>query len=290
VTSQVATQTKNLMELDAAAFAAKFNREPFLVGHQLNDHPLFQLERLVELAKRLPPENVKYTTGDAAIDQGLYKAPQTGLSVEETIEQIEGCRSWMVLKFVETDAEYRDLLHQCLDEIGAHSEKLYPGMMRRSGFIFVSSPGSVTPFHIDPEFNFLLQVRGTKIFHAWNETDRDVLAERDLEQNYLQGGGYHLPFSEAFLSRAKTFTLRPGDGLHVPVNAPHWVKVENEVSISFSITFHTPWTERREAVYAVNGKLRRLKLRPAPFGHSALADNLKYNAARVLRRAKLMSG
>lgn len=279
-----------LMKLDTEIFKDKFNREPFMVGHTLADHPLFALSRLVELAQSLPENNVKYTAGDVSVDQGLYKGPRNGLSVTDTIRQIEECNSWMVLKFVEDDPEYRDLLHQCLDEIGVHSEPLYPGMRKRSGFIFVSSPGATTPFHIDPEFNFLLQVRGSKIFHIWNESDRSVLAEHDLEQNYVQGGGYHLPFMEEFNQRAQVFNLEPNTGLHVPVNAPHWVKVGPEVSISFSITFHTPWTEQREAVYGLNGRLRKMKIKPAPFGESPTSDQMKYNAVRALRRAQKLTG
>ena len=291
MTSQSTTHsTQNLLELDAATFAAKFNREEFLVRHNLADHPLFSLARLVELAQTLPEENVKYTSGDVAVAQGLYKGPRNGLSVADTIRQIEECRSWMVLKFVETDPEYKALLDQCLDEIGAHSEKLYPGMERRAGFIFVSSPDSVTPFHLDPEFNFLLQVRGEKYFHIWDGADRAVLGEGDLEQNYAQGGGFHLPFKDEFNARAKVYTLQPGSGLHVPVNAPHWVRVGGGVSISFSITFHTPWTERREMIYGMNSRLRRFGLNPAPFGRSALRDAMKYNACRVVRKAGSLLG
>ena len=281
---------ESLMELDGETFKNKFNHEPFMVGHHLADHPLFTLPRLVELARQLPEEHVKYTSGEVSVDQGLYKGPRTGLSIEDTIRQIESARSWMVLKFVENDPEYRDLLHQLLGEIGQHSEPLYPGMERRSGFIFVSSPGSTTPFHIDPEFNFLLQVRGSKIFHAWNESDRQVVAENDLEQNYVQGSGYHLPFHEDFNQRAQVFTLTPNAGLHVPVNAPHWVKVCDEVSISFSITFHTPWTEQREAIYGLNGRLRKMKINPVPFGQSPTGDKVKYNAMRALRRAQRLTG
>ena len=36
------------------------------------------------------------------------------------------------------------------------------GVVRRSGYIFVTSPGSTTPMHFDPEHSFLLQVHGTK--------------------------------------------------------------------------------------------------------------------------------
>ena len=45
-------------------------------------------------------------------------------------------------------------------------------MFRREGFIFISSPGSITPFHMDPEYNFLLQIRGEKQISIWGGKDR----------------------------------------------------------------------------------------------------------------------
>ena len=36
-------------------------------------------------------------------------------------------------------------------------------MLTSQGFIFVSSPNSVTPYHFDPEHNILLQIRGSKV-------------------------------------------------------------------------------------------------------------------------------
>jgi hypothetical protein len=73
-------------------------------------------------------------------------------------------------------------------------------------------------------------------------------------------------------------------GLHVPVTAPHWVKNGDAVSISFSITFRTPASERRNSVYATNAWLRGRGLRPRPFGESRWRDELKFNSHRVVRR------
>ena len=89
-----------LLELDAATLRSNLNRRPFVIGHRLADHPLFSLPRLIELSKRLPADCVAYNSGDIPLDQGLYRGPRNGLSIEETIRRIEDCRSWMVLKFV----------------------------------------------------------------------------------------------------------------------------------------------------------------------------------------------
>jgi hypothetical protein len=80
--------------------------------------------------------------------------------------------------------------------------------------------------------------------------------------------------------------LRPGLGLHFPVTAPHWVRNGVEPSVSFSITFRTTVSERRGEVYNFNRRLRRLGLRPAPFGHSAARDSAKSLAFRALSRAR----
>src|SRR5215471_18323958 len=106
-----------LLDIDGEPFRAGFNRAPFLIRHHLAGHPLFSLQRLIELANRLPEEKVKYNGADISVATGLYDGPRTGLSVRETIQQIEECRSWMVINNVELDPEYRQLLDRCLDEV-----------------------------------------------------------------------------------------------------------------------------------------------------------------------------
>ncbi|HJQ25134.1 MAG TPA: cupin-like domain-containing protein [Blastocatellia bacterium] len=274
------------LEINAEQFRAGFNRLPFMIAHHLAGHALFEMPRLLELARRLPEDCVAYNAGNVAVAEGLYKGPRTGLSVEETIRRIEDCQSWMVLKHVELDGEYNALLDACLDEVQAHSEPLAPGMRKREGFIFVSSPGSVTPYHLDPEYNFLLQIRGSKTVHIWNPQDRAVLSEEDLEDFYTSEAQDNLQFKAEHQARASVFELTPGHGLHFPVTAPHWVANGDGVSVSFSITFRTPASERRALVYGVNAALRRRGWRPAPVGRRATLDALKYHAGRVVRRMK----
>src|SRR5215510_5801327 len=239
-----------LLDIDGKAFRAGFNRAPFLIRHHLAGHPLFSLRRLIELANRLPEEKVKYSRADISVDAGLYGGPRTGLSIRETIQRIEECRSWMVINNVELDPEYRQLLDRCLDEIQFFSEPIDRGMFRREGFIFISSPLSVTPFHMDPEYNFLLQIRGKKQISIWDSRDRSVLSETALER-YFSDTDKHIVFKEEYQQKASIFELTPGTGLHFPVVAPHWVRNGAEVSVSLSVTFRTPASERRRVVYCV---------------------------------------
>jgi hypothetical protein len=277
--------------IDPAAFRAGIDRKPFLIEHRLTDHPLLALPQLIELAGRLPEENVEYNAGDLPVSLDPALTPHTGLSIEETMRRIKECRSWMVLKYVEREPAYRKLLDDCLDQIQALSEPLAPGMCARQGFIFISSPGSVTPYHMDHEYNFLLQVRGRKKVSMFDVWDRAVLSEQELERTYSRGSHRNLEFKDEYQKKASVFELTPGLGLHFPVTAPHWVKNGDEVSISFSVTFRTPASDRRGSLYHVNAWLRRHGIEPLPPGRSPARDSLKFQAARVARRAKrLVSG
>jgi hypothetical protein len=277
------------LQLDPVKFNAAFPRQPFLVKHALCGNPMFSLESLVELSKRLPPAKVEYNAGTIDIDMHDKLTPQTGLSVEETIRRIETCRSWMVLKNVEADATYRALLDACLNDVAHLSEPLTPGMRRHEGYIFISSPGSRTPYHMDGEHNFLLQLTGSKKVHMWDSADRSLLTEKEIEAHY---GGAHrnLSYQDAYAAKAQVFDLTPGHGLHFPVNAPHWVQNGPEVSVSFSVTFRTPAIDKRAMLYAANGRLRGWGLNPKPVGQSALRDTLVHTTVRGLRKLGSLAG
>ena len=264
-----------ILSFDPQVFAAQFNRRPFYVEHQLVGHPLFELGRLIQLAQALPQDEVEYNAGNIPVNADYRSTPHTGLSIAETIRRIEECGSWMVLKRVEKDPAYKALLDQLLDVIAPHSERVAPGMRDRQGFIFITSPGSVTPFHMDNEYNFLLQVRGEKTVHMWDPNDRLVLPEETIEEFHSNFVHRNLSFRDEFMSTAWVLKLPSGRGVHFPVNAPHWIKNGNAVSISFSITFDAPAAHRRKLVYLLNGKMRKLGLQPAPFGASQERDRLK---------------
>ena len=280
------TLTAPLDPIDASLFREHFNHRPFIVTHRLSDHPLFAVPRLLELARALPADLVEYNSGVLPVSVERADTPRNGLSAEETIRRIAHCQSWLVLKNVERDAEYGRLLQQCLAQVAEHSESIVPGMCQAEGFIFLSSPGSVTPYHIDPEYNFLLQIRGRKFVHMFDGERKDVLPEEALEAFYVDGATRNLGFKDEFRQHEWVNELGPGQGLHFPLTFPHWVQNGPEVSISFSITFRAEASNRREVLYRINHRLRQLGLRPAPVGASPWRDDAKYAAFRFVRAVK----
>ena len=279
----------SLLAIHRGTFDAQFARAPFLVPHHLSGHELFSLARLVELSKRLPAAQVEYNAGEVPVGLDPGRTPRNGLSPEETIRRIAQCRSWLVLKSVERDPGYRLLLEACLAEVRAASARLTEGMCDPHAFIFVSSPGAVTPYHMDPEENFLLQIRGTKTMSVFDRADRSVVSEPQIER-FFTGAHRNLEWREEFQRSARTFELRPGVALHVPFASPHWVQNGPEVSISFSITFNTRASMRTLHAHKVNARLRRWGVVPVPVGRSALRDSLKQLLSRTSARASRWAG
>jgi hypothetical protein len=68
------------------------------------------------------------------------------------------------------------------------------------------------------------------------------------------------------------------------------VKNGSQVSVSFSITFRTTSSDRREILYRVNERMRRIGIRLPPVGQSELVDGAKYQAFRTLARAHRLLG
>ncbi len=279
--------SKDFLSLNPIDFENHFSRTPFLIDHSLSDHPLFQLDRIVELTKTLPEECIEFNAGKLPISLDPGLTPRNGLSPEETVRRIEECESWIVLKYVEKDPEYRKLLNACLDQLRPYTESIAPGMTQAQAFVFVTSPGSVTPYHIDPEHNFLLQIRGSKEVRMLDGGDPSILNEEELEHFYSDRGR-NLQLKPEHNDAGWKFDLQSGKGLHFPVTFPHWVKNGDAVSVSFSITFRTPDLDRRRALYQINSSLRKKGFFPWPVGKNYLRDSLLYSGFRAQRRFKAM--
>ena len=267
-----------------SAFAALYPEEPGLLAHRLLDHPLFELEALIEFAQRMRPVDVEYNRGDLPVGLDPAATPSNGLSVADTIRGIEQCGSWMVLKFIEQDAGYESLLHKLLAELEPLVIPATGRMLKREGFIFISSPGAVTPFHFDPEHNILLQLRGRKRMTVFPAAD-EAMVPGEAHEAFHLGGHRNLRWHEEFARNGRPFDLAPGEAIHVPVKAPHWVKNGPEPSISLSITWRSDWSYREADARGLNAMLRRAGLSPSAPGrypNQNLVKSAAYRAARKL--------
>lgn len=267
--SSFTTFDDSMVSVDPSLFEHNVDVAPFRLKHQLTEHPLFQLGSLVELAKRLPHDQREYVFAKQEfgshddLDEYKHAADNDELSTEELINGISDQNIVIVLRNVESDPQYGDFVNQCLDSLSRSVENAAGKISGRESFIFVSPPDAYTPYHYDPEQNFFMQVRGQKQFAVYDVADRSILPEHALEKYYGQGQLITKCDDDQF-GNHRVFDLSPGDGIYVPVTAPHWVRTLDEISISVSINFRTPSSIRRDRVYRCNRMLRKLGLNPSP--------------------------
>ena len=287
----------DLISINADQFRRDVDLNPFSIQHQLESHPLFQLESLVELSKRLPKEQREYVFAKKEFgthdDLSEYKhaADNDQLSTEELIHAIEDQNIVIVLRNVESDEVYGNFVNQCLDSLTSIVEPATGPISGRESFIFVSPPRAYTPYHWDPEQNFFMQVRGKKQMAIYDVTDRKILPESALEKYYSEGQLITKCSGEVF-DDYELFEMDPGDGVYVPVTAPHWVKTLDDISISVSINFRTPSSIRRARVFRANRMIRRFGLKPAAVSPraDALNERLKSSVLEIPARIKKSLG
>ena len=268
---------------ELARLRAAYPETPVRLAHDLSDHPLLQLPALVALAARMRPESVEHNRGDLPVGIAPDEVPDNGLDPIATLEGIETNGSWMVLKFVEQDPLYAALLAEALVPVEAATAPVTGAMLQREGFVFVSSPGSVTPFHMDPEHNILAQVRGTKTFTVWPAGDHAVAPPSEHER-FHAGGHRNLPWSDAFAAAGTPIELAAGQAVYVPVKAPHFVRNGPEVSVSLSITWRSEWSFREQYAHGTNRLLRQVGLNPRPPRRHPADNHLKSLAWRAAQR------
>lgn len=272
--------------LDGGMMTRVFPREPFAIRHALAGHRLLSLLALAELAGSMPLDRVEYNSGRLKPNQAPEDTPAIDLEPVEVVRRIRTAGAWMVLKRVEEVPAYRQLIEECLGDAaraaGAESASDL-GMSDFQGFVFISSADSVTPFHLDYEQNFFVHLHGEKFMHVFDNRDRALMSEEELES--YPGKHRNLAYEDRFETRARVFRLGPGDGLFLPYTWPHWVRTGGDWSISMAITWKSPEDIRRNQLYFANAVLRKLGMpQPAP-GRYAAYDGLKISAFSAARAA-----
>lgn len=235
--------------------AAAYPDESVHLRHLLADHPLLGLAALAQLAERMPADAVEYNRGDLPLGIRPEDTPANGLSLGETIRTIDSNGSWAVLKNVERDPAYGALLDAALEDLRPIVEASTGPMLHRQAYIFITSPGSITPFHIDPEHNILLQIRSDKTMNVLPTHDVETVPPEQSE-SFARGGHRNLVWQDGFMDRVKAVHLAPGDAVLIPVKAPHFVRNGDGVSVSFSITWRSERSVAEGELHSLNARLR----------------------------------
>ncbi|MBV8885322.1 MAG: cupin-like domain-containing protein [Chroococcidiopsidaceae cyanobacterium CP_BM_RX_35] len=280
-----------IFQVGSVNFQEKFNHSSFQFSHNLAGHPLFELPRIAELAEKILAQgnldNFSCFYNDGIFARSKLGAMQPKERVAKAILRIQESDSWMKLSSIqEVDSEYKALHDQIILEL----EELTSVPLRQeitwsSATIFFASPHTVTPYHIDHAPNFLFQIHGDKEVNLFDPSDRSILTEQEIERFYI-GDMESAQYREENQSKASVYSLTPGQGVHHPGLAPHWVRNGSHVSIALSIGFCMKEWDAQSRIYQVNHLLRKIGLQPTPPGKSLLKDNLKIFSMGVFSKPK----
>ena len=297
-TTTSATSARDRFRVDVEDAATFSTRRIGRLRHNFHEHPLMQLPELERLAKELMPiDGCRFIR--PGLDQGskfdIGPKPTDGRTIDEVFRQLEEPASWIALYNVERIPRYEALLTEALATVRPFVERDQSGIFLITGFIFISAPPSVTPFHIDRENNFWLQIRGRKVMNVWDHTDRVVVPARDVEEFIVNHAMDSIRLKDAFRPRSHEFDVGPGDGVYFPSTSPHmtrsdrdWVKPGDGISVSIGVNFYTPLTRTHARVHQFNEAIRRFGVNPTSPGVSIVKDLIKAPVGRVLGAARAL--
>jgi len=276
----------SLLDFDSDEVGNSYNRRPFIVRHRLAEHPLLAVESLFALCRRLPGDFVKLRRGvipgNAHFDTS-YERYRDGLSLEETLEHFEALKAYICIYNPERDPLYRPLIEQLLAEIAAAIADTDPVVTWFSTYIFVSTSGAVTPYHMDREMNFLLQVRGDKEVLLWDPADEEIMSEAEKDHLLSAFGAWRPTWKPSFEAKAMHFDLHPGLGVHHPFIAPHRVHTLAGLSVSLAFTFRTLKSDMATKAHSFNELMRRVGMSPHPIGENDAVDHAKAVASNAMQ-------
>jgi hypothetical protein len=258
-------------------FRTKFDKYSFAFEHKLAGHPVFELGRLMELAQETQnarPADLYYDAGTIDVNQRWDRTPKPEFSARDAIQRIEHCGAWIVLKRADKNTEYAAVLKECMAELQEFTGLNLDRVMKvQEVILFITSPKRVTTYHIDRECSLLLQIQGDKHISIFDRNDRDVLSEEEIERFWSVD--HNAPrYKPELQDHATVYELRPGNGVHIPVNAPHWVQNGDSISISLNVNFQYRDAARAN-LYRLNFLLRRMGVQPTPPGISPMKDKVK---------------
>ena len=258
-------------------FKENFNRLPFLFEHHLANHPLFTIPRLLELAlethaKR--PQEIYHNAGHNVPVGKRWAEMGSCSSLEEAMEHIEDAGAWITIHQAQKDPAYAAVFHECMREFESYTGVDFKKIMRvEDALIFITSPKRTTTYHVDRECNFLLQISGSKTIYLFDQRDKEVVPETELERFWTVDKNA-ATYKPELQDRSTPYRLVPGNGVHIPIGDPHWLQNDDNVSVSLSVNFTLKDSERAN-IYRANYFLRKFGMKPAPPFTSPLKDGVK---------------
>jgi|HubBroStandDraft_6_1064221.scaffolds.fasta_scaffold366380_1 hypothetical protein len=287
-----------------APWLDEFDRRPFRFDHALADHAALKLDSLSEIILSLPRDQVFASRADLKIDTDFDRAHvdhAIDRTLEATLKDMATTNAYVMVRQPDSHPRLKPVLDLFQTELREHirssTKGAPPGVRAAIGehfhdpmlYLFISSPNSVTPFHVDRYSTLLLQLQGEKEVMIWDRYDRKTVTEEELESLFGRPYLNNPSYKGAHTREPLVNHLVRGQGVHIPFTAPHWVKNGSAVSVSISFICQTGAARRQANAYHFNFHARRLLSRlPVPLtepplgsvGTSSLVDRAKSGLIR----------
>ncbi len=273
-------------------FSENYNLRSFMFGHDLPASEIFNRDSLIDVAVRQgdKPGFGYCSSGAVGVSDRWEKGVGRGRTLADTLADIEHNDSLVMLKHVEQDPVLGPavtvLLSRMVELAGV---RMRDDVIVGRATILVASPRRITAYHIDADTNFLFQIAGDKIFRVFDQTDRTLVTDNELE-NFYAGDANGAVFKDTRQGDAITYDFRGGRGVHIPSMAPHWAQNGDTVSVALSLNYDLRSVRNSGRVYAINRRLRNFGLDPVPPGRSAWRDHMKLTTANAAAMLRQVSG
>jgi len=264
------------------------------LAHNFADHPGLTTEALRGVANRLQAKDrhhVKFINPSTRVDSELHHDLESadGRSVDQVFDSLSTPGTYIAIYEAQADPEFRKVV----DDVIRAGRRLLSGddaqIFDTDAYVFISCAPTVTPFHIDRENNFFLQVQGTKHMSVWQPDDRETVSEEAVEGWIVHQTLKDVKFNRSRLPHAAVDgDLRAGEGVFMPPTSAHMAQTEapgGEVSVSVGFVFYSKASKRRANIHAWNAIQRRLGINPSPLGAGSLGDSVKYLLGYITIRA-----
>ncbi len=263
---------------------ADHDRRPFQFSHSLSNHPALSLEHLAEILPSYGPSQAYFSGRRMRRDEDFFSAisgEREGSTARELIDRLHQGDGYIMIREPETHPALREVHELLVADIehGLRERGMGPQAHDARSYIFISSPGSVTPFHFDRASNFLLQIRGRKQVTVFKPWDARVISDLEYEK-HVSGAPQAVAYKAESEPLGTCFDCKPGDALHIPfVAGHHVVNGPDEVSVTLSVFFNHPRTLRQLNALKYNHRARKLLaplgLAPLPVGRFDALDAYK---------------
>lgn len=228
-----------------------------VADHHLGEMSCFSDAALARLIETHPDSlSMVYAMPmDSGREAGFREGDLRNANGAEVLEAIRRGQLWVqLLRLDKVNPEFIALEKQILAELKANIPELKILGCRLS--LLISSPRIHVAYHADIPRNALWQIRGSKKVYIY-PAEAPFISEHALEGVYLGETQEAIPYDPSFDAAAKVIELQAGQMVTWPVNGPHRIVNDDELSVSLAMEYFEPEVLRRYAVYFSNGVLRR---------------------------------